>query len=57
MMNSVFDQIAQELQALELRELVVVAQEQYGLDWVSESEDVGTIVDACVAVEQHNFFG
>lgn len=57
MLNSVFDQIAQELQALELRELVVVAQEQYGLDWVSESEDVGTIVDACVAVEQHNFFG
>lgn len=51
-----FDQILQDLQQLSDAELVRVAQEEYGLDHVSEQDSRASILDACISIEQKNFF-
>ncbi len=55
-MNQIFDEIRAELQFLTRDELTQVAQNEYGLDWVTNQTAVKTVLDACVAVEQENFF-
>lgn len=55
-MNQIFDDIRFELQNLTYNELCHTAQNDYGLDWVTKSTEVGVIIDACIAVEQTNFF-
>jgi hypothetical protein len=52
---NVFDQIRVELEDMSDIELVEVARESYGLD-VDATDSRKSIVDRCLAVEQHNFF-
>lgn len=52
-----FNEILQELQQMSHDELVRVAQEEYGLEWVSEEDSRSSILDACLSVEQKNFYG
>jgi len=54
---NVFDEIRAELKALTNLELIEVAHESYGLDWVSEHDPIDIILDACLSVEQKNLFG
>jgi len=52
---TVFDEIRAELNELTDIELINIARESYGLD-VDALDNRESIVDRCVAVEQHNFF-
>jgi len=52
---NVFDQIRAELESMSDIELIEVARESYGLE-VDALDSRTSIVDQCLAVEQHNFF-
>ena len=55
MIMNVFDEIRTELESLSDMELVEVARESYGLD-IELTESRKTVIELCLAVEQHNFY-
>lgn len=52
---NVFDEIRADLESLSDVELRRIAEDQYGLE-VDVADTRATIVDRCLAVEQHNCY-
>lgn len=57
MFSVIVQETLEELHTMTPGELVKVAHEHYGLDWVTEQDDITEVIDACISIEQQNFFG